>query len=418
MYRFAFLSLVGFVTCAWLAGCGGSQGNDHFDAGPQDGAIPSKPVEIALEGCQAAYTVSATLGDSKGVKFLVDTGSTTLAMPGTDCTTCQQAGVTATYTPSTQGTNTMGSATALYDVGELGWTGMIWNDSFQIDGTAPAVQIAFAAIDTETNFFNPISCDTATGMVDGSSQGILGFSTDEALVRGTTSFLDLLATAGLPNEFAMRLCHFGGSMWFGGYDPSAGKAAVQWAPLFGNHFGYYISVTGLEMMTATGNSMFSGGGHDTKGNTDMLLDSGGQFLLLPLSSYDSVVAALETNAYFMTNFGSSFFTGNRSSGFTAITIADSPATVDAMLPPLVMDIYGPPNFSISLPASESYLQYAYDGNSFDYIPNMFLNDLSSGILGNNVPFIYAGDVPMLSYLTVFDRTNQRIGFAEPTNACP
>jgi Eukaryotic aspartyl protease len=416
MSRF-FLSLVGLTLCVSLVACGGS-GKDVVDAGPEDGAIPSKPQEIPLEGCQGAYTVSATLGDSKSVKFLVDTGSTTLAMPAKDCTTCQMAGVTAAYTPSTQGTNTMAGVSALYDTGELGWNGTVWNDSFQIDGTGPAVQIAFGAIDSETDFFNPISCDTATGMVDGSSQGILGFSTDEALIRGTTSFLDLLATAGLQNEFAMRLCHFGGSMWFGGFDSSAGKTGVQWAPLFGNHFGYYISVTGLEMQTATGNMKFSGGGHDVNGNTEMLIDSGGQFLLLPSSSYDSVVAALETNAYFMANFGSSFFVGNRSSNFNAVTLPDSPAVVDSMLPPLVVDIYGPPNFSISLPASETYLQYQHDGDNYDYIPNLFLNDLSSGILGNNIPFIYAGDVLMLSYITVFDRTNQRIGFTEPTAACP
>jgi len=401
-----------------LVACSGSPAHDEpadggsTDAALQgDAALPADatrsdvPTEIPLGGCSVAHTVSSKLGGSE-VKLIIDTGSTTLGVAASDCTTCQTTGVTRAYVPGPQAVDMKKPVIASYGgEGGLGWKGTLYQDRIQLGGVDPTVTLAFGAIHSHQGFFFELRCDAPTGTIDNTYEGILGLGTSDVLLPGTTSFLDAFSAGGAKDVLAVRLCHDGGSMWLGGYDPASMSAPPQWAPMR-MQGGYFVPVTSFEIAGKGGNVILAAGSSDAPSSG--LLDTGGPTLFLPSAVYTGILQAVTSNAYFTNQFGDSTWFANLS-GVTSLSVG--PDQVNAMLPALTINVAATPPFALKVPATDSYITWSYDGpGHYVYYPSMLEMPAASGNVLN------LGNVLMRSYEVIFDRTQGRVGFGEP-RAC-
>jgi hypothetical protein len=139
-----------------------------------------------------------------------------------------------------------------------------------------------------------------------------------------------------------------------------------------------------------------------------LIDSGGPALVLPTAAHQPLAQAIASSPAFQQLFGSASWFGNLNSTTPAPA---SPDEIDAMLPPLTVEIDGTPPIALQLPASTSYLVWQYDGaGGYAYAPGMVAD---SGMVG----FADFGNTLMRSQVVVIDRANRKVGFA-PATPCP
>jgi hypothetical protein len=284
--------------------------------------------------------------------------------------------------------------------GALGWTGSAFRDRVQIGGVDPTVTIGFGAIHSHKGFFFTLQCDGPSGMIDNNYQGLIGLGTSDSLLPGTTSFLDQFAASGATDTLAVRLCHNGGSMWLGGYDPASMSAPPQWAPMGTTH-GYTVSVASFEIAGRRANAAAPASSTNAP---KYLLDTGGPTLFLPTTAYTTILEALTSDAYFTSKFGEkAWFDQLR--GSTSLPIG--PDQVNAMLPPLTIHIAATPPFALEVPATDSYISWSYDGaGGYLYFPAMLEVKAPAD-------FFDLGNVLMRSYQVIFDRGQKRVGFAKP-----
>jgi hypothetical protein len=366
---------------------GGEPGDDAGTSGLQ--AIPL--YSCSLDGI--AYTVGATIG-SQQFQLTVDTGSTTLGVASSSCSGCD---VTPEYTPGATAVDQKKTASSQYGTGS--WTGEIYKDTVALPPTA-TTPLEFVAIDTQSMFFEPIPCDSKSG----SMQGIVGFAPVAAALPGTQGLMDqFAATQKVPNIFATKLCDTGGSLWLGGFDPSATTAAPQYTPFTTQFFdlGYYgvnlvsIEVNGTTVPVASGTY------------ADSLVDTGTSIFALNTTTYDALTAAIGSDAAFTKEFGgASFF----SAATPCATSSATKATLDATMPGLTLTFGSNPAITVQATATESYL-FSAEGEGW-----------CSAIQGfdqsNEAPVAAIMGAPVLrSNVLVFDRAQKRLGFA-PHTACP
>ena len=359
------------------------------DAGSSIQAIPL--YSCSLDGI--AYTVGATIG-SQQFQLTVDTGSTTLGVASSTCTNCN---VTPGYTPGSTAVDQKKTATSQYGTGS--WTGEIYKDSVALPPSA-ATPLEFAAIDTQSGFFEPIQCDSKSGTI----QGIVGFAPPAAAVAGTQGLLDqLVVTQKLPDIFATKLCDTGGSLWLGGYDPTATTAAPQYTPFVADFFslGYYavnlvsIEVNGTTVPVATAQY------------ADALVDTGTSIFALGTTAYNALVAAIGSDAAFTKEFGgASFFAGQTPCASSTAT----KATLDSTMPGLTLTFGSNPAITVQATATESYL--------FEAEGEGWCSAIQGFDQSNNAPVSGIMGAPVLrSNVLIFDRAQKRLGFA-PHTACP
>jgi hypothetical protein len=283
----------------------------------------------------------------------------------------------------------------MYGMGS--WSGEIYQDTVSLPPSA-STPLKFVAIDTQSNFFETIPCDSTLGGM----QGIIGFAPAAALVTGTTAFMDqLAATQKVPNVFSTKLCDTGGTLWLGGYDPSATTAAPQYTPFAAEFFdaGYYavnlvsIAVNGTTVPVASAEY------------ADSLVDTGTSVFLVGTTAYNALTTAIAGNAAFTKIFGgASFFSGQ-----SCATTSETKATLDSTLPALTLTFGSNPAMTVQATATESYL-FPRDGG---WCPAMQGVDQ-----GQDFPIAAVMGAPVLrSNVLVFDEGQKRLGFA-PHTACP
>src|SRR5580704_2131948 len=196
-----------FVAAA-LAACGG--GND----GPKNDGPP--PPAYPLNGIASfEYTLNITVGGSQTFDVVLDTGSTTLGIASSACSTCD---VTPEYTPGATAMDQGNMATAEYEDG-TGWSGEVYSDSVAVTGDA-AVPVKLVAISSQSSFFNMEP-----------KEGILGFGRVQIALPNTDSYIDNRMAAGLSQIFALQLCPENGTLWFGGADKTHETSDEQYTAL-------------------------------------------------------------------------------------------------------------------------------------------------------------------------------------------
>jgi len=363
------------------------------DGAALDGGEPEAStadlVTIPLSMCAPAvvYTAPATVG-SQSFQLLVDTGSTTLAVASSSCSGC---GVKPEYTPDSSAVDEHRTATSEYGTGS--WSGEIYEDTVAIGSASTPVKLA--AIDSQTGFFQSFTC---------SIQGVAGFGPAGAALPGTNAYFDdLVASAKVPNVFATQLCDGSGTLWLGGYDPSATTGAPQYVPLTSGVLSQVYYSVNLTSVTVAGTTVPIA----TAQFPDSVVDTGTAGFLLETTAYDALTAAIQNDAAFTKALGSSFFT-TEAGGVACAPSTASKAALDAALPPLTLT-FG--SVSIQAAPTESYL-FPYMGEAWC---SALLTDPS---VSSELPLASIIGSPILrSSIVIFDREKNRIGFA-PHAACP
>jgi hypothetical protein len=399
--------LVAFLSGTAGSACGGSTSSgpgdaggdivmsNPVDAGADDGEAGPSLVSLPLFSCvPSTYTAAVAIGGQQ-FQLAVDTGSTTLGVASSACASC--TGVSPKYTPGTTAVDQNRQATTQYGTGS--WSGEIYQDSVGA-GSEAEVPVDLVAIDNQSQFFQPVMCNSASG----SFQGILGLGPPGAAANGTTGYFDqLVARQGIPDVFATQLCDSGGTLWLGGFDPAATAGAPAYTPEIAAIDAYYYAVD-LVSVTFSGTTV-----QVTSGQyTDSIVDTGTSVFVLPTAAFNSLTAAIAANPMFVSIFGNggvSFL----SSPNNCVTLTQTKAQLDAALPALTLAFGGNAPFSVSAKPTESYL-ISYLGQ---WCPALYSMAPLAGL-----PIAAILGSPVLkSSIVIFDRANKRIGFA-PHAPCP
>lgn len=402
----AFAAGIAGVACS--GGDGASSAPDAEVANEMDAAsdavafdgpfeVPLGPtIRAMLTGCGGpGYAATFTIG-SQSFQLTIDTGSGTLAVASSVCTSC---GVTPEYTPGAAAGDDGQQVSDTYLAGS--WQGEVYTDSVQLAGTSAPVTMRLAAIQEQNAFFGDSGC--AFGTVPFAPQGIVGFGPSGLAVAGTDAFVTTLTQGSrLPAVFAVELCPVGGQLMFGGVDPVAGALTgpAVYTPLLGSAY-YTVEIDDLGL---GGNSL--GFGPSDFGG--VAVDTGTSVLALPTAVFQALVSAIEATPAFALAFeGTMGWLGTTQ----CLTSTWTPAQIDQALPSLTLAFPGADagTISLDLKPTQSYLPPTTANGATYYCSGIYENPLATGtVLGTSV---------MLGQMVIFDVDGQRIGFA-PESFCP
>jgi hypothetical protein len=266
-------------------------------------------------------------------------------------------------------------------------------------GSEVATPLPLVAIDTQVQFFEPIQCDSASGGM----QGIVGLGPSASALPGTKGYFDaLVKNENVADVFATELCDSGGTLWLGGYDPSAATAAPVFTPFTGDAFSRYYYAVDLVSIAAAGTTVPIA----TPQFPDTVVDTGTSIFLMGLDAYTALTTAIAGDAQFQSIFGgASFF-----SSTGCATVTETKAALDAALPALTLTFGSSPAITVTALPTDSYL--------FPFGQGQWCPAIDGLAQGDQFPLASILGAPMLrANVTVFDRANQRIGFA-PRAMCP
>ncbi len=416
--RIAIFLLVGIMLSPALLSCHNSSSVDtKSSCSPQPGTLPSSstavpgaPIAVALIGCTTIdYSMPANIGGQAGINMIVDSGSTVLAVAGSNCVNC--SGVSPVYV-ATHGKNLCKSLISTYGDG-TGWIAPVFQDTVKV-GTLPSIVMNFGSMSEQlqspnsgTWFFNSFDCNMGASAVN-QTQGIFGLAFPGLSSAPAVGYLDALqAQASVPDVYATQLCMSGGQIWFGGYDTNFASTAPVYTPIsppLGQEDTFFwIKINDLKV----GNTSI---GRPANAYTMPLVDSGTSIALLPPTVFTALQTAIGSNAAFRALVGAP----NANSWFAnggCFTTSQTQAQLDAALPTLTMVLPSTTigqTISVVMPATMSYLDYHKDGsNVIHYCAGFAPNSSSSD------PTIIGGTF-LRSLITIFDRTGGRVGFATGT----
>ena len=354
------------------------------DAAPDAPSFSSNYVAIPLTSVDAlTYLAPLNLPGNQPMQVIVDTGSSTLAVASSTCTSC---GVSPLYMPGTGAVDQQKTTSSTYGDG-TGWSAEVYQDMVQL-GTAATVQVDFGAITSSSGFFR--SLGNGAGPIP--YQGIMGLGPDALLTMGTTSYPSAAFTAGTASQMAFQLCPDAGTMWLGGVDPTAEAAAPAVTPMVSGFPYYSVHISDV----AVGGTSL---GVAQAGFGPTIVDTGTSISFIPSAALQKLSAAITSSTGYSAVFGTQAL-----SDMTCMTTSMTASQIDAMLPPLEVTFPGAQGMPADVPATKSYL--------FDAGGGMWcfaFGDASQVFGGFNASLI--GDSLLAGYTTTFDVGNHQIGFA-------
>jgi hypothetical protein len=404
------------VVALAIAACGSSSSGKNGEETPDGGDDgPTIPVDAASDTDSSAdagglaaipltacvpnvYSADMTIGGSQDFQLILDTGSTTLAVAALGCATCAAADVATLYVPGPTAVDEKVTATSMYGaIDPSGWTGDIVEDWVGAGSSPDMARVKLVAISQESQFL------VGKCGVEGTPAGVLGFATSAIETTGTNGFFDEVVAGGkVADVFATRMCPTGGTLWLGGYDPSFTTAPPVYTPMVPPGGWYTVALSSITVLGTT--APIPMGSY-----TATMLDTGSSGSSLPPAAFSTLTSAIAASAAFSGIFGtaaSSFF-----SGTDCVTLTQTKAQLDAALPPLTLTFGSSPGVTAQATATESYLLTYGDGQ---WCPSIVSRAPDSDFAG--IAAILGA--PMLtSNVVVFDRANERVGFA-PHTACP
>jgi len=401
-----------------------------------DGSTAPAPTVSEMAGCPFAdFTAPVRVG-SGTFDLLVDTGSSTLALAGSACTTCADGGVSPMWAESSSSINQNRQASGTYG-DQSGWVGQIWQDNVHIvDGSGQPVTSeasmrivviteqsvpgfsATGAPNKEAGyFFTADACnDSPTQGKAVTLQGIIGLGFQRLASSGTDSFPAKLweqrdTGSTIPQMFAIQMCEYSGALWFGGYDASSFTGAIVWTPILAQSgdraLATYYSVDPADVFIGTKSLGFTGDDWPRLHGAFNIIDSGTTLWELPTKIFNAVRDTLLADANFKTYFrsdpsGDNFFDkpldrceyaldsqGQRLSGKTLQQNLPTISIRFANGATLTMDLVG----SVLLPCSLDYDQW-----TLGIAPSS-----DNGLLG--------GWPLMNQFITIHDVDTMQLGFA-------
>ena len=344
----------------------------------------------------------------------IDTGSTDTGVALSTCTSC---GVSPEYTPaassctgspsscanSCSGSGAPPAGCTCSQYGSGSWDAEECSATVSVGSEMPDVSIQFAGITDQSQFFIPTDC--AGNPVNPSlSEGILGLGPldlDTIGAGNNDAYFSQLVQQGITDTLAVLLCSANGTLWFGGYDPQFASGSPQYTPM--NQTSGYWAVS----LSSIGLGSTSLGGADN----NAVVDTGTWGFYMPTAAFNALVDALSTDTGATSVFGagamnSSFFNEGSCLGPSG---GQTRSEIDAALQPMTLTLptAAGGSFTLSLPATQSYLLPVTSGNVTEYCAGVGDN----GQLGGQT---IMGDSVLRANITVFDEGNNQVGFVPQT----
>jgi hypothetical protein len=359
-----------------IAACTSSPQSPQND-GPPPPAIPLQTAQ------REAYTVAVNVG-GQTLHALVDSGSSTLAFAGATCTDCPS--LAQVYTPGATATDLGSEIEAAYGVGD--WMGELYRDTVGLAGDTSSFPMKLGYIESQDDFLTSGS----------DAEGIIGFN-PFVEVQGTDTYISDRIAAGDTGVFAIQMCPYDGTLWFGGADKTHEVSDEQYtalAPISDQQWLYEIA---LQSATIGGTSINLSGA--------AVPDTGTTIMVLPTAAANALAAAVTADAGFQSIFpGEKLGLSDADNLACSLSTSKTAAEIDAALPKFEVtlnDLDGNP-FTLSATATSSYLRG--------------FGDYYCSFVGSvdDAPAIILGDAFLNSFISVFDPVNSKIGFA-PQQGC-
>ena len=374
-----------------------------------------------MTGCASIdFSALVTVSAQGPYRLIVDTGSTTLAVVSSVCTTCNSA--TPTYTPPAgTETNNDQPISSSYG-GGTAWSGFAYTADVAV-GDSASVSMAMATIESNSDFIDgskvcAVNTDHAVGL--NTSQGIIGFAYPTIAVAGTDSWItNYVAATGVSNEFTIQMCPAGGNLWVGSYDAAFVGGPFTYVPVIKPNF-YAVMLNDISVITYGSSSgpqslSFTAAQYgpcvsETSNADCTIVDSGTTMLQLPAAIYKVLVNFIEAD----TNYQAVFGAGGTASvdpllqtGQCAAVSSDMPSIDDMRLKlPQLQFTFTDANFAnpvtLTIASVSGYLSLNYDETG-----NMYY---CAGI-GSTSEYTILGYSVMNQYTVRHDLANQRLGFA-------
>jgi hypothetical protein len=378
---------VGLLVVAVATAC--SADDVPADAGADAASDASAVLAIPLSACSNfAYVAPVTIG-SQAFPLLVDTGSSTLGVASSACTTCGAA--TPLYTPGATATDQNAPADEQFATGT--WAGEIYSDTVSV-GPSPSVSMRLVSIASQSGFLQSTTCGAYSAY-----DGVLGLSRALEALPGTDAFLDaFVASSGMPDVFATELCDSGGTLWLGGFDATHVTGTIDYTPMSTDLLGEYYYNVDLETISVDGTNVSAT--IPASPYLDTAIDTGTVAMILPPAIVTTLGNAISSTAGYQQIFTYDLFTQPTGCATSTATKAD----IDGALPSLTFTFgKGASAISVSTLPSESYLHTR---------PNRWCSTFYSLPPSSTFPFASILGAPFeRSRLLVFDRANAQLGFA-------
>jgi hypothetical protein len=337
--------------------------------------LQQSPASTGIEGSVSIdYSVQLTVGGQE-FRALVDTGSSLLALAAAPTS----AGCTQFYTGNCSG----GSIEQSYGSGS--WTGRVCMEALVSMGGLSAGSPRFAGILAVHRFL----AQCAPGVTSVLAQGIVGMAYPSLLPTGadapTQTLMDsVVQQSGISDIFSMQCCGWdgaapgGGTLVLGGIDPSLYTGKIAYTPVTNPSF-YCVQMSSPASSDGTADLC---GADSRDGNA--VVDSGTSYLQLTADAYNAILAPVAEKL-------------NRE----VAQLASIPLTATDLseldLPNLEIILAG--GVTLSIPPHKYYQPYPRNGK---YCYLLWVKQGDFNILGQ---------VVLEAYYTVFDRENDRVGFA-------
>ena len=387
--------LVGLTVCAACGGDDHAKGVVDAAAGGADGSA----MIDAPQSSDGVYAIPLTTPDQSfwgpqvsigGQMFMMDldTGSTTIGVASSTCTQC--TGVTPLYAPGSGAVDEHMTASTTY-ADNSGWSGEIYKDAIDLGHGSPVMQVDFAAMTRQRQFF-----------YQNQYQGIFGLGAAANAEPNTGSYFDIAAAAGMTGVMAFELCSSGGTMWLGGFDSSKAASAPQYTPLIpisDNQPFYAIDITGMSI----GDTSVGSGAATFE---EPVVDTGTTYFYLPTPVETAMINAINASTGFKTLFGANAKVADDPNGTGVGCVTGTGITgamVDASLPPLTMTMpgmNGGPDITVSVPPLRSYMYDAGGGQFCLGIADGGTQDATT-----------MGDQIMQAFVTIIDVQHHQVGWA-------
>lgn len=357
------------------------------------------PSSVVLTGCPSRTFWTAVQIGTDTFNLIIDTGSATTAVAGSNCPSCPSA-ITPVYNSKSSGSaNTIQiTITSTYGDGSS-WVGTVHSDIVTLDSVSG--RLNFAVMHEQSNFFPSTFCSDSSSIY----QGILGLGYDSLLLAGTTSFNDIITNhaSTMSTVFSMQLCSASGKLWLGGSDMKYFNSYVQWIPVI--HESYF-TVELNDVMYDNKSIGYSSSDYGT-----VIVDSGSASFILPTNIYNNFIDIIQSNNKFQLYFSNTFFTTTASDGSQQCVQSRNNVDMNTLnnnLPSLQLKLSS--NTILTLQPINSYLlQYISNGVTY-YCPGLRPYDTK-----NTKKTIFGYSI-LNQYITVFDTQNALIGFAS-TQSC-
>jgi len=259
------------------------------------------PMKGDINTLQAFYIQAALGSPPQTLNLLVDTGSTDLIVPSSNCSSCGSIRHYNSYSSTTSISSYSCSAFSVpcsfcyvdscgvgdvYGGGESTGVGFISSDLLSLSSNIPRVkvilsQILFESVTEGSGPFIPPPID-----------GIIGLSYTQNSVTRSPNFFDVLYSQGAVSDNVFAHClsnDRGGKLILGGVVDSYYSGQIAWTPIIQQSW-FVVNVTDMRVSNQS-----LGVSYKVYNRDDAIVDSGTAQFIIPQAAYQAIKTSLLKN---------------------------------------------------------------------------------------------------------------------------